>query len=714
MLFSSTFSFYLKLNEKSTVKQLLFRVKKIDIYIFLDYNDNTRCSMKKLTKSKKKRLNYKIVLAILILILVCASVYLLHTISLFKNIETPLRICASILILDIIAIFTTLCFKIKKKRNIKLLAIFAVVLILYSGIIAFGSMKVKNIYSSLSNMSNTKGNINTHSTSIIVTKKSPLKNIDDAKKGFVGVIKEEGNVAVYELPMQIIKKEKFDTNKIKYYDNYVDLLHDLLEEKIDAAFVPTQYTVMYASEEFETLKDDTKIIYTQDQEEKEEEKVPQKSLDEPFTILIMGVDTTGNGIGSSFNGDALLLVTFNPKTMNSTILSIPRDSYIPISCMNNRKNKITNAGWQGESCIMQSIENYFGIKIDYHFKINFNGVVSLVDALGGVDVDVPYSFCEQNSERKWGKNTIFVKEGMQHLNGEQALAFARHRKVTSYQRSYCGAEYTEHAGYWNDFIRGQNQQVIIRAMLNKIADIKSFDAIQKLLDTISDNAKTNMSTETILSLYNLGKNILSNSNSKSQMLNMQRLYLSGYDAYIYDYSFLHSRGSKLTTYNFVIYDKSYEEVVHAMKVNLELEKATPVKTFSFSVHDEYEQTVIGKGSTSARTLVLMPNFVGTDVSKAKEFANKNGINLVIDEVEGKSYQFIGQVLSQDIPEKTDISMMSKSKTLKLTVVSSKEQFNPEPPEEDPSEEEPNDPIIPGTPDDEENDTEISTNINITN
>ncbi len=663
--------------------------------------------MKKRNKKKKFKLNFKIALAILILMLVIASIYILHTISLFKNIETPLRICASILIIDVIAIFSTVCFKIWRKKNIRILAAFAIVLLLYSSLITFTSLKVKKVYSSLSSMSNTKGNINTHSTSIIVTKNSPLKNIDDVKNGIIGIIKEKGNIAVYELPMQIIEKEKFDKKKVKEYDNYVDLLHDLLEEEIDAAFVPTQYTIMYASEEFETLGDDTKIIYTKDQEEKEDTTTVQKSLEEPFTILIMGVDTTGDGIGSSFNGDALLLLTFNPKTMNSTILSIPRDSYIPISCMSNRKNKITNAGWQGESCIMNSIENYFGIKIDYHYKINFKGVVSLVDALGGVDVEVPYSFCEQNSERKWGKNTIFVKEGMQHLNGEQALAFARHRKVTAYQRNYCGAEYTQHAGYWNDFVRGQNQQVIIRALLNKLADINSFSTIEKLLDTVSSNAKTNMSTETILSLYNLGKSILSNSNSKSQMLNMQRLYLSGYDAYIYDYSFLHNRGSKLTTYNFIIYDQSYEDVVNAMKVNLELKTATPTKTFHFSVHDEYEQTVIGKGVSSTKTLVLMPNFIGADVSTAKTFAQQHGINLEIEEVEGKSYQFLGQIISQNIPEKTDISMLDKNKTVKIKVVSSKEQYIPDPGEEEPptenpeNPENPDTPVIPGTPSDGE-------------
>ena len=84
--------------------------------------------------------------------------------------------------------------------------------------------------------------------------------------------------------------------------------------------------------------------------------------------------------------------------------------------MNNKKNKITNAGWYGEDCIMDSVENYFNINIDYYFKVNFKAVVDLVDAIGGVEVEVPYSFCEQNSKRQWGKNTIFVDKGKQLFN----------------------------------------------------------------------------------------------------------------------------------------------------------------------------------------------------------------------------------------------------------------------------------------------------------
>ena len=75
---------------------------------------------------------------------------------------------------------------------------------------------------------------------------------------------------------------------------------------------------------------------------------------------------------------------------------------------------------------------------------------------------------EQNSKRQWGKHIVFVKAGKQALNGEQVLAFAHHLKVTSYMVSYCGKTYTQNAGYWNDFTKGQNQQIIINAMIKKL------------------------------------------------------------------------------------------------------------------------------------------------------------------------------------------------------------------------------------------------------
>ena len=169
----------------------------------------------------------------------------------------------------------------------------------------------------------------------------------------------------------------------------------------------------------------------------------------------MGVDSAEEDLSKAAGlGDSLMLITFNPKTLNTTIMSIPRDTYVPITCYRNSKSKITHAASGGDSCMINTIENFFDINIDYYAKINFRGLMKLVDALGGIDVEVPYSFCETTMWRS-EEYMVYVDEGMQHLNGEQALALSRNRKT--YKR--CGAKYSK--GPRNDFVRGQNQQLVI-------------------------------------------------------------------------------------------------------------------------------------------------------------------------------------------------------------------------------------------------------------
>ena len=277
----------------------------------------------------------------------------------------------------------------------------------------------------------------------------------------------------------------------------------------------------------------------------------------------------------------------------------------------------------------------------------------MVDALGGIEVDVPISFCEQDSDRNFDE-MICLDPGVQRLNGEQALALSRHRKTI------------------NDFIRGQNQQLVLKGVMNQAKAINSIDTIYNLLDTISNNMETNMSTSEILSFYNIGKDILlkSQDTNVDELIGMQRLYISGYDAMIYDYSTIHNQGTGLTLYDFVPYDGSVADVVEAMKINLELETPEMDKTFSFDVDEPYEEIVIGKGDYDESTLALLPNFIGYDQSFAESYGNRMGIPVTVKTVEGSYGQEIGQILDQSLPEGMDIDYISKSSGLTITVVGS--------------------------------------------
>lgn len=617
-----------------------------------------------MAKRKKKKVNIKcfIILGLFILSII-ATVYMLYSLSLLNGIENKNRFLISInLIIILIGIIYAGIVNIKKrKKNCILLGIFTVI---YSVFLIVGSYYIVKTYKVIDNISSNK---TVYYSSLVTLKSNKAESVSDITSGKIGVLKDTSSVDGNQIPYEVLKDEKIK-NTVKEYENYVDLINALYDKEVEYIFLPNNYGVMFANvdgEDFEDIEAETKVLLTKEKSIKKESTNDTGTLTKPFTVLVMGVDSEKENIkGASFNGDALMLITFNPTTLNTTILSIPRDSYVPIACFTGKiKNKITHAAWYGEDCMMETIEDFTGIDIDYYVKINFKGVVKLIDNLGGVEVTVPYSFCEQDSNRKFGKNTLYVKEGKQTLNGEQALALARNRKSNS---NKCSSEWTK--GIRNDFVRGQNQQLVLRSMLNKLKSVNSLDTVYSLLDTISNSMETNMSTSEILSLYNVGKDIIKKSSGSNvdDLLGFQRLYLNGKDAYIYD------QRSKLNLYNYVLYDASVKAVTDAMKVNLNLTKPTLAKKFSFDINEEYEETVIGKNVKGTTSIVKLPSFIGMNESKAKTKANSLDLKVTFKYVTTGSGNNL-TVIKQNYNAGTDTSYVS---SLILTVLKKEETPKP--------------------------------------
>ena len=565
----------------------------------------------------KDKMLKKILLVISFILMTISTSYIVYAVSLLNGIENLIRILLTIIVILIWVLSVSVYIKSLKKNNSKFKTIFGVSLI-YSILLLVVAFYISDTYNTLKNMTS---NSTSYSTSIVSLKENKIDKISEINNGKIGMINDEDSIVGNEIPLEIIEENKLQ-NEIVEYDNFVELIDALLKEDVSYAFLPTNYDILFSNVEgknFEKLKENTKIIYTKTKKIKNE-KTKNTAIKKPVTILLMGVDSELENIANaSFNGDSLMLITFNPTTLSSTILSIPRDTYVPITCFaGNRKNKITHAAWYGEECMIDTIENFTGINIDYYVKINFKGVVKLVDTLGGIEVDVPYAFCEQNSNREWGKNTVYVEKGLQTLNGEQALAFARNRHPNP---SYCSSKWTNYVS--NDFIRGQHQQMVIKALLNQLKNIKSLTTVSELLDTISDSMETNMTTSEILSLYNIGKDILIKSSGENvaDLLSMQRLYLNGYDAYIYDQSM------NLNLYNYVLYNESLNEVVNAMKVNLGLTEPEISKEFKFSIDKPYEENVVGKNTVGKVTVSKLPDFTGDTEAQAKATCNKLGISV---------------------------------------------------------------------------------------
>ena len=567
----------------------------------------------------KLKMSNKILLTICLISFIAYLVtFIFFTGSLLslKGIETFLRIgFITLFALWIIIYFIWNLVNLILKRN-KTLIITTIITILLSVVFGFGSYIINNVYNKLEKL--TSSNTTVYTTYLISMKDN---EIDEDSK--LGMIRNKKDVEGHILAKELIKKENLD-NKIKYYDDYYELLSDLYNNEIDGIFVSSNYVILFASEDaYKNIDTDTKIVYEHSKKMKNQDNIgtTNKKLTEPFSVLVMGVDSQKDGLNANaaFNGDTLMVITFNPKTLTATMFSIPRDTYVPIACNHNAYNKINSSAAYGTNCVIDTVENIIDIDIDYYAKINFRGFIDLVDALGGVDVEVEqpdYSFyvkqhgegrlCESNSLRDT-TNLVCMDTGWQHLNGEQALAYARNR----------------HGFIESDIARNRHQQQIVEAVAKKATKLKSFESFENLLDAISENIATNMTTNQILSFYDVLKDMLANSLNGDEFITIEKTYLELYSLPVYlQYAYMYSSALGY-------YPDSLEAIKKLMKVNLELEEKEIIKTFEYTYGENYEAGITGKNITTGAKLQLVPDFTGSTEGAVRDWASKNNITVEV-------------------------------------------------------------------------------------
>ena len=608
--------------------------------------------MSKDTDELEKKPKRRFVILFFLIIALITSLFAIYELYLLSSIETLIRyiIMGFLVFIDLIFIFKTKRFfkpfKKKKKKKKKSKGIMLIIfMILYSLVCGFVGGAIFYVYGEVSNINKVYV---TYSSSLVTMSKNSADKISDIKDYKIGILKDKTSPEGYIIPQEIIKENNLnDNNEIKKYDDYSTMLVDLYSGEIDAMFTSSSYVSMFSSiTGYENIQTDTKVIITKDKKMKKsdasinETASSGKSIKEPFTILLMGIDSTDEVLSKNAiaNGDTLILVTFNPKTLNATMISIPRDSYVPIACWPSKdENKITHAAGYGTDCMMNTIEEYFDVNIDYYAKINFKGLVKLVDAVGGVDVEVPRKLCTDDSSRG---GQICIQEGKQHLNGEEALVFARNRKQL--------AE--------GDFGRAKHQQEIVVQLVNKMKDITEVSKFMEILNTVSNSIDTNLTTKQILSFYNIAKDIVKKSLAAddADLVNIQQLYLAGNGQMIYD------ERMRMVLWDYVPNKNSKKDIIRAMKENLELVDHKPIKKFSFSANDPYEKEIIGEGPYKiSYTYKLLPSFIGDSESAARSYANANGIRVTF---RGSG----GHVVSQSVPANKRIDKITGSVVLTLS------------------------------------------------
>lgn len=341
---------------------------------------------------------------------------------------------------------------------------------------------------------------------VVVLKDSKYDDITDLKKEKIALL-NINEKDYLEATKKLEKKIKFES---EYFEDNDALRDNLLAFDVDAILIE-ESTNNILKEEDEEYKEKTKVIYSF--EIKIEVDDISKKVDitkDPFNIYITGIDTYGS-ISTASRSDVNIVVTVNPKVNKVLITSIPRDYYVKLHSK-KEMDKLTHAGIYGVEESVATIEDLLDIDINYYVKVNFTSLIDIVDAIDGITVDSKYEF----KTGIYDSNTkvYYFKEGKNELDGKKALAFARERKAFN----------------GGDRVRNENQQIVLKAILNKVLSKTILTKYNDLLSSLEGAFVTNLDDSEI-------KIFIKKQLDENKDFDISNYVLEGTDASDYTYSY---------------------------------------------------------------------------------------------------------------------------------------------------------------------------------
>ena len=457
--------------------------------------------MSKNISKKRVRLFSRIVCGLAFVVLL-VFLYFVHRMGVLPT-KYFLIIAGVLLFLE--ALFAVIV--INKRMKTWILILFSILAIIFMIGEIYGSIKLYQAYKFLDEDVKVTETKDTYY--IVVNSKSKYKDLKSISGKFVYYFNdmddfEKVNAAVHEKQDVILTE----------VESYSELTEDLLtnDEKI-ILISEGSYDALINIEDTDEYKDSLKIL-EKFEIIKEIDNVENNDdiSKKPFTIFLSGIDTRSNSMPSRSLSDVNMFIVVNPQTRKILMVSIPRDYYVQIHGKKGLKDKLTHAGViGGVKLSKKTVEDILGVTADYYVRVNFNSVIKLVDAVGGITLDseVNYTFsC-------WTDRECVFKPGKNKVDGRCALAFARER----------------HAYAGGDRHRGENQQQVIKKVVDKLSSSKSLIAnYDKLLKALDGTFETSLSTKNITSLVQFQINDMRGWNFATSNLNG-----SGGMAYTYSY-----------------------------------------------------------------------------------------------------------------------------------------------------------------------------------
>ncbi|MBR4618657.1 MAG: LCP family protein [Bacilli bacterium] len=338
-------------------------------------------------------------------------------------------------IIILLIIWAVLLFFIGVKSKKKVLNIIAVILMVISiGINCFGSYYVYNtnrLFSSISEAVEKKVYY------VVVKKDSKYSKLSDLNGKTMALFDTESTN--YNKALNQVKKSIKTISK--KYEDMNAIVKDLLDSTVDSVLINSSNKEIL-DEAIPDFKNNTKVIKKITISVKKTSS-NKKNSEGNFNILVSGIDTYGD-INTISRSDVNIVLTINSKNHELVMTSVPRDMQVQLHGTTGLKDKLTHAGIYGIDMSRTTLEDFLETNIDYYIRVNFDSVVQLVDAIGGIDI---------NNDVAFRGSTRYFNTGAIHLNGKQALEYSRER----YKMPY------------GDWTRGLHQEEVIRAVFSKIA-----------------------------------------------------------------------------------------------------------------------------------------------------------------------------------------------------------------------------------------------------
>ena len=376
----------------------------------------------------------------------------------------------NIVVAVLIVVLAILCFFLiwsKKAKNLTLILLLLGILISGTSLFAVGQ------FIGFTSRLNATSNYSNYSMSIAVLADSPIDNISQVTSVMGPTGTDKDNI------QQLMNDLKASQNKeltVEESSSYLAAYKSLLAGDTKAIILNSVFENIIESE-YPDYASKIKKIYTKELTKTVE--TPKDVKGDSFNVYISGIDTYGP-ISSVSRSDVNIIMTVNRETKKILLTTTPRDSYVPIADGgNNQKDKLTHAGIYGVDASIHTLENLYGIDLNYYARLNFTSFLKLIDLLDGVDVYNDQEFTAHT-------NGKFYSVGNVHLDSEQALGFVRER--------YSLAD--------GDRDRGRNQQKVIVAILQKLTSTEALKNYDGIIKGLQDSIQTNMPLETMMNLVN--------------------------------------------------------------------------------------------------------------------------------------------------------------------------------------------------------------------